>query len=146
MVSHAVSAESLGPCFSHSMGDHDRILQYIKYIWNSPFISFTIYRRDTVCFKNHLSDGQQQWASCQIRNIAICACAGNAGNVFPPPRVSDPDMHHGTWVMHVPWCMPGFLTSYFLWGRWRGKRSRHSWRMCNPHFCVSGKRSITLQL
>ena len=23
------------------------------------------------------------WVSCQIRNIAGCACAGNAGNVFP---------------------------------------------------------------
>ena len=23
------------------------------------------------------------WASCQIRKIAGCACAGNAGNVFP---------------------------------------------------------------
>ena len=24
-----------------------------------------------------------QWASCQIHNIVGCACAGNAGNVFP---------------------------------------------------------------
>ena len=23
------------------------------------------------------------WASCQIRKITCCACAGNAGNVFP---------------------------------------------------------------
>ena len=23
-----------------------------------------------------------EWASCQIRKIAVCACAGNAGNVF----------------------------------------------------------------
>ena len=23
------------------------------------------------------------WASCQIRKIAVCTCAGNAGNVFP---------------------------------------------------------------
>ena len=44
------------------------------------------------------------WASCQIRNIAACACAGNAGNVFPrrrllrKPLVSDPSMHHGTCV------------------------------------------------
>ena len=29
----------------------------------------------------------------------------------PPPRVSDSDMHHGTCVTHVPWCMPGSLTS-----------------------------------
>ena len=57
-----------------------------------------------------------QWASYQIRKIAGCACAGNAGNVFPrrriqrKMRVSDPGMHHGTCVTHVPWCMSGLLT------------------------------------
>ena len=56
------------------------------------------------------------WASYQIRKIAVCACAGNAGNVFPhrrfrrKPLVSDPGMHHGTCVTHVPWCMSGSLT------------------------------------
>ena len=49
------------------------------------------------------------WASYQIRKIAGCACAGNAGNVSPPPLVSDPDMHHGTCMTHVPWCMPDRL-------------------------------------
>ena len=43
-----------------------------------------------------------------------------------PRRVSDPDMHHGTCVTHVPWCMPVSLTSGFLGSRWRGKRSRHT--------------------
>ena len=42
----------------------------------------------------------------------------------PPPRFSDPDMHHGTCMTHVPWCMSGSLTTSFLWNRWRGKRSR----------------------
>ena len=56
------------------------------------------------------------WASYQIRKIAGCACAGNAGNVFPrrrfqrKPLVSDSGMHHGTCVTHVPWCMSGSLT------------------------------------
>ena len=56
------------------------------------------------------------WASYQIRKIGVCACAGNAGNVFPhrrfrmKPLVSDPGMHHGTCVTHVPWCMSGSLT------------------------------------
>ena len=45
---------------------------------------------------------------------------GMPGTFSPPPRVSDPDMHHGTCVTHVPWCMPGSLTSGFLWIRWRG--------------------------
>ena len=30
--------------------------------------------------------GISSWASCQIRKIAGCACAGNAGNVFPVNR------------------------------------------------------------
>ena len=56
------------------------------------------------------------WAYYQIRNIAVCACAGNAGKVFSrrrfqrKPLVSDPGMHHGTCVTHVPWCMSGSLT------------------------------------
>ena len=56
------------------------------------------------------------WASYQIPKIAGCACAGNAGNVFPrrrfqrKPLISDPGMHHGTCVTHVPWCMSGSLT------------------------------------
>ena len=62
------------------------------------------------------------------------------GTFFPPLCVSDPDMHHGTCVTHMPWCMPGGLTSGFL--RWRGKHSRHSRRMPNPQFYVSGKRPM----
>ena len=60
--------------------------------------------------------GDKPWASYQIRKIAGCACAGNAGNVSPrrqfqrKPLVSDPGMHHGTCVTHVPWCMSGSLT------------------------------------
>ena len=56
---------------------------------------------------------QQSWASYQIRKIAGCACAGNAGNVFPgtrKPQIKDPCMHHGTCVTHVAWCMSGSLT------------------------------------
>ena len=33
----------------------------------------------------------------------------------PPPRISDPDMHLGTCVTHVPWCMSVSLTSGFPW-------------------------------
>ena len=83
------------------------------------------------------------WASYQIRKIAGCACTGNTGNVFPARVGSDPVMHHGTCVTHVPWCMPGSLTSDFLLIRQREKRSRHSRCICNPQFCVSGKRPIS---
>ena len=52
------------------------------------------------------------------------------------PLVSDPDMHHGTYVTHVPWCMSGSLLEV------AGKRSQHSRRMRNQQFYVSGKRPI----
>ena len=45
-------------------------------------------------------------ASCQIRKIVGCACAGSTGNVFPATA---------SCVTPVPWCMPGLLTSGFLW-------------------------------
>ena len=61
------------------------------------------------------------WASCQIRKIAGAHAPGMSGSFSPPPEANDPDMHHGTCVTHVPWCMPGSLTSGFLWNRRRGK-------------------------
>ena len=61
------------------------------------------------------------WVSCQIRKIAGAHAPEMPGTFSPPPRVSDPDMHHGTCVTHVPWCMPGSLASGFLWSRSRGK-------------------------
>ena len=75
--------------------------------------------------------------------MLVAHAPGMAGTFSPPPRVSDPDMHHGTCVTHVPWCMPGSLTSGFRWSRWRRKRPRHSRRMRNPQFSVSGQRPIT---
>ena len=36
------------------------------------------------------------------------------GTFSPPPRVSDPEMRRGMCVTHVQWCMPGSLTSGFL--------------------------------
>ena len=95
---------------------------------------------------NHPPTNVTAWASCQIRKIAGCACAGNAGNVLPQPGVSDPDMHHGKCATHVSWCMPGPLTSSYLWSWWRGKRSRHSRCMRNPQFYVSRKRPIEAPL
>ena len=121
----------------------------------SAFSSVLKHHQGTQC--------QAIWASYQIRKIADCACAGNAGNLFPAMHrlqrtllvglvpcgshsnsarskqsgrerepvkllVSDPGM------MHVGIANP----------RWRGKCSRHSRRMRNPPFYVSGKRPMGL--
>ena len=74
--------------------------------------------------------------------LRVAHAPGMLGTFPPPQRVSDPDMHHGTCVAHVPWYMSGSLTSGFLWSRWRGKRSQHSQRMRNPWFYVCGKRPM----
>ena len=81
-------------------------------------------------------------ATYQIRKLCIAHAPGMPGTFSPPLRVNDPDMHHGTCVTHVPWCMPRSLTSGFLWSQWRGKGSRHSRRMRNPRFYVSVKRPM----
>ena len=86
---------------------------------------------------NHRSPNHFQWASFQIRKLRVTHAPGMSGT-FP--------RHHGpaipTCETHVPWCMPGSLTSGFLWSRYRGKRSRHSRRMRSPQFYVSDKRPM----
>ena len=102
----------------------DDFLWYaITHIWPniSVFISIAVEVMTCRCkwFENplyHMDETLYPWASYQIGKIAGCACAGNAGNVSPhrrfqrKPLVSDPGMHHGTCVSHVPWCMSGSLT------------------------------------
>ena len=74
--------------------------------------------------------------------LRVAHAPGMPGTFSPPPRIGGTDMHHGTCVTHVPWCMPGSLIRGFLWSWWRGKRSRHSPHMRNPTFYVSGKRPM----
>ena len=74
--------------------------------------------------------------------LRVAHAPGIPETFSPPPRDSDPVMHHGTRVTHVSWCMPGLPTSGYLRSRWREKRSRHSRRMRNPQFWVSGKRPM----
>ena len=78
--------------------------------------------------------------------LRVTHAPGMPETFSPPTWVSDPDMHHGTCVTHVPRCMSGSLTIGFLWNRWRGKRSRHSQRMRNPQYYVSGKRPMIPKL
>ena len=46
--------------------------------------------------------------------LMVAHALGMPGTFFPPlkrkPLDSDPGMHHGTCVTHVPWCMSGSLT------------------------------------
>ena len=106
--------EELNPVINHQVADLD-----------FASLSFTNKNRMAHCREKIINlcswDSLKPWASCQIRKIVGAHAPGMPGTFSPSPQVSDLDMHHGTCVTHVPWCMPGSLTSGFLWNRWRGK-------------------------
>ena len=111
--------------------------------------SVVIIRRNSICSPQYGFGANDIMWMCKLHGplaryvkLRVAHAPGMPGTFSPPSRISDPDMHHGTCVMHVPWCMPGSLTSGFLWSRWRWKRSRHSRCMRNMPFYVSGKRLI----
>ena len=93
----------------------------------------------------HVSETLLHGPLTRYVKLRVAHAPGMPETFSPPPRVSDPDMHHGTCVTRVPWCMTKSLTSGFFWSRWRGKRSKHSRRMHSPQFYVSGKRPMYLQ-
>ena len=53
----------------------------------------------------------------RYEKMRVAHTPGMPGTFSPSLRVSDPDMHHGTCVTHVPWCMSRLLTGGFLWSR-----------------------------
>ena len=120
---------------------------------NAEIISVISYRRypgNTICqiISSHgiISSVQIFCAHgpfARYAKLQVVHAPGMPGTFCPPLGVSDPDMHHGTCVTHMPWCMTGSPTSCFRSSRWRGKRSR---RMRNLQFCVSGKRFIGWQV
>ena len=112
--------------------NHTSVHQAIAMCHNSP--------SHDICSKSALSHGNGPLT--RYGKLRVAHAPGMPGTFPPPPWVCDPDMHHGTCVTHVPGCMLGLLSSAFFWSRWRGKHSRHSRRMCNLQFSVSGKRPI----
>ena len=82
------------------------------------------------------------WASCQIRKIAGCACAGNAGNVFPS---TDFKVY---WLLAIPACITARASSTCrdacrdrlpaVTGKTFPAFPAHA----HPQICVSGKRPM----
>ena len=129
---------------------------YWRWSWGRLNIKMPFYRyrnshyrdkmisRPSYLYNGNPHQGRRplHWPLTRYAKLRVAHAPGIPGTFSPPPRVSDPDMHHGTCMTQVPWRMSGSLTSGFLWSWWRGKRSRHSRCMRNPQFCVSGKRPI----
>ena len=95
------------------------------------YIGFTLLQLQTImCWsrihREHLIYHHHDGPLTRYVQLWVAHDPGMPGTFSPPPRVSDPDMHYGTCVTHVPWCMPGSLTGGFLQSRWWGKCSRNS--------------------
>ena len=84
----------------------------------------------------------RRWEWYRYTKIRVAHAPGMPGMFTPPPTSRkplfiDPGMHHGTCMMHVPWCVSGSLT------RGGGENiTRYSRRRRNPQFCVSGMRPM----
>ena len=59
-----------------------------------------------ICCMSLLPDTQ----NCGLRIRRECPEHFSHNRLKMKPLVSDPGMHHGTCVTHVPWCMSGTLT------------------------------------
>ena len=94
------------------------------------------FHKPSWCWNRNIAGELGQYNGPFVRyvKLRVAHAPGIPGTFFPPSRVSNPDMHHGTCVTHMLWCMSGSLTGGSLWIRWRGKRYRHSLRMRNPQF------------
>ena len=115
----------------------NKMIRYIWCIWHERFCLPSYF----ACMSpNHERNGPL----ARYVKLWGAHAPGMLGTFSPPPRVSNPDMHHGRCVAHVPWCLPGLLTSGFLWSRWWEKLSRYSRRMHDPHFYISGKRPMCM--
>ena len=84
----------------------------------------------------------KHWPLIRYIKLWVAHAPRLPGTFSPPTRVSDPDMHHGTCVTHVPRCIPAWLTSGFLWSRWRRETFPAFPRMRNLQVYVSGKRPM----
>ena len=66
------------------------------------------YTLRTVCWWTHVA-GEKQRGNLTVHGpltryvkLRVAHAPGMQGTFSPPPRVGDPDMHHGTCVTHVP--------------------------------------------
>ena len=127
---------SPGPRFNIKMSSYqnrkshcgDTTVVRSSYLHNG--ISYTGKMSSLYWIWAQVSIGHVHGSLARYVKLRVAHALGMPGTFSPPPRVSDPDMHDGTYVSHVPWCMPGSLTSSFLC-QWRGKHSRDSRRMRN---------------
>ena len=114
-------------CFT----DAESFLGFVfKLATNAPQNFDSMHKSDNGSYKHHAP-----WHHCQVGSVCLILSQGWSYMGLSPdvyncglrmrrecresfPRhllqrqllVSDPGIHHGTCITHVPWCMPGSLT------------------------------------
>ena len=124
-----------------SFGNGPRHFNYYRYLVDRGRADrMALYVSNAVPIQGWTNEDSIPWASWQIRKHSGCRecseCFPNHCKLAIPACIMAPA------VTYVPWCMPGSLSRGFLWRRRCGKRTRHSRRMRNPQFYVSGKRPM----
>ena len=95
--------------------------------WNTPlnYVVNGLAIYSTPAGDNSHGIPHYSWGLCNILNngplaryvkLWVTHAPGMLGTFSLAPRFSNPDMHHGTCLTYVPWCIPGSLTIGFL--RW----------------------------
>ena len=88
------------PCYPHKM-PHECTIYICIYIYICDQIyTLSCCTLFSSCFIVALSGAIGLLPDTQ--NCGLCMRRECLGTFFPPTRVSDPDMHHGTCVAHVP--------------------------------------------
>ena len=95
--------------------------------WSQPGIYRGIYQSLQAALQRHLMIlSRGSWGHLISRvllghgplaryvKLRVAHAPGMPGTFSPPLPVSDPDMHHGTCITHMPRCMPGSLNVVFF--------------------------------
>ena len=90
-------------------------------IWQLQFFtrcggktSYYLVNSSLVCAYHYIANIPRHGPLARYAKLQVAHAPGIPGTFSPSLRVSDPDMHHGMCVTHIPRCMPGSLTNGFL--------------------------------
>ena len=84
---------------------------YIAYIYHPDEIAIHGHRNKYTCADRFLQHGPlTRYVKLWVAHAPGMPVTFFHHSLQRQPPVSDPDMHHGTCVTHVPWCMSGSLT------------------------------------
>ena len=115
--------------------------------WGNTFVHVT---REQLC------EHAQHGPLAGYVKLRAAHVPGMPETIFPPPRVNDSDIHHGTCVTHVPWCMSGFyhqvawrsallLVTCEIWPYCFGPKTRIDAPRKPPMIRISNSRRIFLK-